>query len=342
MNIGRLIRRLFNWCLLAVFVITAVIIFQLLRFQHDDIALPQQETIFLIKSGSNIKSIAQDLTMHKIIEDPWLFILLAKVKGVETRVRAGEYQIESGQTADDLLELFTQGSSIQYSLTVIEGWSFRQMLAAIADDPIIEQTLTGKTNEQIMAQLGYPDQHPEGMFFPDTYRFPKGTSDTDFLRRAYQVMQKHLNREWSQRDQDLPLKSSYEALILASIIEKETGAAFERPLIAGVFNERLKRKMRLQTDPTIIYGLGENFDGNIRFRDLKKDTPYNTYLHAGLTPTPIALPGLDALHAALHPADTEALYFVSKGDGTHHFSKTLQEHNDAVNRYQLKRRNKDK
>ncbi|MCP4875167.1 MAG: endolytic transglycosylase MltG [Gammaproteobacteria bacterium] len=342
MKIGRLIRRLFNWCLLAVFVVTAVIVFQLLRFQHDDIALPQQETIFLIKSGSNIKSIAQDLTMQKIIEDPWLFILLAKVKGVETRVRAGEYQIESGQTADDLLEQFTQGSSIQYSLTVIEGWTFRQMLAAIADDPIIEQTLTGKTNEQIMAQLGYPDQHPEGMFFPDTYRFPKGTSDTDFLRRAYQVMQKHLNREWSQRDGGLLLKSSYDALILASIIEKETGAAFERPLIAAVFNERLKRRMRLQTDPTIIYGLGENFDGNIRFRDLKKDTPYNTYLHAGLTPTPIALPGLEAIHAALHPAESEALYFVSKGDGTHHFSQTLQEHNDAVNRYQLKRRNKDK
>ena len=275
--------------------------------------------------------------MQKIINDPWLFILLAKVKGVETRVRAGEYQIETGMTADELLEKFIQGSALQYSFTVIEGWSFRQMLAAIAEDPVIEHTLEGKSNQEIMTLVGYPEQHPEGMFFPDTYRFPKGTSDVDFLRRAYQVMQKHLTREWNQRDSDLPLESSYEALILASIIEKETGAGFERPLISGVFIQRLKKNMRLQTDPTIIYGLGEKFDGDIRFRDLKKDTPYNTYLHAGLTPTPIALPGLEAIHAALHPAKTEALYFVSKGDGTHHFSATLDEHNTAVRRYQLNR-----
>jgi UPF0755 protein len=212
------------------------------------------------------------------------------------------------------------------------------MLAAIADDPIIEHTLEGKTNEEIMNLLGYPEQHPEGLFFPDTYRFPKGTSDVDFLRRAYQVMQKHLTREWNQRASGLPLDSSYDALILASIIEKETGAGFERPLISGVFIQRMKKNMRLQTDPTIIYGLGEKFDGNIRFRDLKKDTPYNTYLHAGLTPTPIALPGLGAIRAALHPAKTQALYFVSKGDGTHHFSATLEEHNAAVKRYQLKGR----
>lgn len=337
---AKIIKRLFAWSLLALLLVIATIVFQLVSFQHSSVNLPQEETVFLIKSGSNIKSIAQDLSRQKIIDDPWLFILLAKVEGVETRVRAGEYQIEAGQTADELLEEFTQGSSLQYGFTVIEGWSFRQMLAAIAEDPIIEHTLEGQTNEEIMVRLGYPDQHPEGMFFPDTYRFPKGTSDVDFLRRAYQVMQRHLQREWDQRDSDLPLKSSYEALILASIIEKETGAAFERPLIGGVFTERLKRNMRLQTDPTIIYGMGENFDGDIRFRDLKKDTPYNTYLRAGLTPTPIALPGLDAIRAAVHPAETEALYFVSKGDGTHHFSKTLQEHNNAVNRYQLKGRKK--
>jgi UPF0755 protein len=212
------------------------------------------------------------------------------------------------------------------------------MLAALADNQIIEHKLTGKSDDEIMQLLGLPNQHPEGMFFPDTYRFPKGTSDVGFLKRAYQVMQKHLQREWENRAVELPLKSSYEALILASIVEKETGAEFERPLIAGVFIERLKRNMRLQTDPTIIYGLGEKFDGNIRSRDLKKDTPYNTYLHAGLTPTPIALPGLDAIHAALHPAPTEALYFVSRGDGTHQFSATLEEHNAAVRRYQLNKR----
>ena len=333
----KFIKRLIVWSILAAILMVAILVFQLLRFQHGNIALPQQPTIFLIKSGSNIKSIAQDLSMQKIIDDPWLFILLAKVKGVETRVRAGEYEIKVEMTPEELLEKFIQGSAIQYSLTVIEGWSFRQMLAAIADDPVIEYTLGDKTDEEIMGLLGYPDQHPEGLFFPDTYRFPKGTSDVDFLRRAYQVMQKHLTREWNQRASGLPLQSSYDALILASIIEKETGAGFERPLISGVFIQRLKKNMRLQTDPTIIYGLGENFDGDIRFRDLKKDTPYNTYLHAGLTPTPIALPGLEAIRAALHPTKTEALYFVSKGDGTHHFSATLEEHNAAVKRYQLKR-----
>ena len=333
----KFVQRLIVWSILAAILGVAILVFQLLSFQHGNIALPQQPTIFLIKSGSNIKSIAQDLSMQKIIDDPWLFILLAKVKGVETRVRAGEYEIKTEMTPEELLEKFTQGSAIQYSFTVIEGWSFRQMLAAIADDPIIEHTLGDKSDEEIMDLLGYPGEHPEGLFFPDTYRFPKGTSDVDFLRRAYQIMQKHLTREWNQRDSELPLESGYDALILASIIEKETGAGFERPLISGVFIQRLKKNMRLQTDPTIIYGLGEAFDGNIRFRDLKKDTPYNTYLHSGLTPTPIALPGLEAIRAALHPAKTEALYFVSKGDGTHHFSATLEEHNAAVNRYQLNR-----
>ena len=313
----------------------AILVFKLLNFQHGEIAASEGPQIFMISPGSNIKSIAEDLTRRQIIEDPWLFILLAKLKDVETRVRAGEYSIEDGQTPDDLLETFTTGKSIQYSFTVIEGWSFRQMMDAIAADPVFVHTLQCKDDAEIMRLIGHADQHPEGMFFPDTYRFPRGTTDVDFLRRAYDVMQQHLEREWMQREADLPLNSSYEALILASIIEKETGAGFERPLIAGVFVERLKRNMRLQTDPTIIYGLGTGFDGDIRFRDLKKDTPYNTYLHSGLTPTPIALPGLDSIRAALHPAPTKALYFVSKGDGTHHFSETLDEHNAAVKQYQL-------
>jgi UPF0755 protein len=334
----KLIRRLLTWSLVAGLLLTAVLVFQLLRFQHGAIPLASGPAVYLIRSGSNIKSISQDLAREKIIDDPWLFILLAKLRGMETRVRAGEYHLQPGLTADELLEKFTQGNAIQYKLTIIEGWSFRQMLAAIAEDPIIESTLQGNTDAEIMVLLGQPGQHPEGLFFPDTYRFPKGTSDLDFLKRAYQVMQKHLEREWTQRVPGLPLKSSYEALILASIIEKETGAGFERPLIAGVFIERLKRKMRLQTDPTIIYGIGPDFDGNIRYRDLRKDTPYNTYLHAGLTPTPIALPGIDSIRAALHPATTDALYFVSKGDGTHQFSATLEEHNAGVSRYQLNKK----
>ena len=334
----KLIRRLFVWSLAIAVLLVATLMFQLLRFQHGEIDLTSGSSVFLIRSGSNIKSIAQDLAREKIIDDPWLFILLAKVRGLETRVRAGEYHIEAGISADELLEKFTQGNAIQYKLTIIEGWTFRQMLTAIAEDPVIENTLKGKSDAEIMSILGLADQHPEGLFFPDTYRFPKGTSDVDFLKRAYQVMQNHLEREWGKRAPDLPLKSSYEALTLASIIEKETGAGFERPMIAGVFIERLKRKMLLQTDPTIIYGLGESFDGNIRRRDLKKDTPYNTYLHAGLTPTPIALPGLQSIHAALNPAETDALYFVSRGDGTHQFSATLKEHNAAVRRYQLNKR----
>jgi UPF0755 protein len=331
----KFVRRVVVWSLIAAVMLTALLVFQLLRFQHGPIALESGPGIFLIRSGSNIKSIAQDLAREKIINDPWLFILLAKVRGLETRVRAGEYQIDAGLTADELLEKFTRGNAIQYQLTIIEGWTFRQMLAAIAADPIIEHTLQGKSDEEIMALLDLPGQHPEGLFFPDTYRFPKGTSDLDFLRRAYQVMDRHLQREWNQRAPDLPLESSYEALILASIIEKETGAGFERPLIAAVFIERLKRNMRLQTDPTVIYGLGDGYDGNIRTRDLKRDTPYNTYLYAGLTPTPIALPGLASIHAALNPAPGDALYFVSRGDGTHQFSATLEEHNAAVRRYQL-------
>jgi UPF0755 protein len=336
----KILKKLVTFCLLIGLLLISILVFQLLSFQHGVVDLPTDNKIFLIKPGSSIKTIAQQLTKQKIIEDPWLFILLAKLKGDETNVRAGEYEIKAGQTADDLLETFTKGSSIQYSFTVIEGWSFRQMLNAISLDPIIESTLKGKSNQEIMQILGKPGKHPEGLFFPDTYRFPKGTSDVDFLKRAFQVMENHLQREWNQREADLPLKSSYEALILASIIEKETGVGFERPLIGGVFTQRLKKKMRLQTDPTIIYGLGEDFDGDIRFRDLKKDTPYNTYLHSGLTPTPIALPGLEAIRASLHPAKTDALYFVSKGDGTHHFSATLTEHNAAVKRYQLNRKKK--
>ena len=318
-----------------IFLLISILVFQLMRFQSSEIVVTEPEPVFLIKSGSNIKAIAQQLTAQKFINDPWLFILLAKLKGAETSVRAGEYLLQQGQTPIDLLETFTRGNSIQYSITIIEGWTFKQMLAVIAQDPVLEKTLAGKSNEEIMAAVGFPGEHPEGRFFPDTYRFPKGTSDVDFLHRAYKLMQKHLEREWNSRDVGLPLASSYEALTLASIIEKETGVGFERPLIAGVFIERLKRKMRLQTDPTVIYGIGDSFDGDIRFRDLKKDTPYNTYTRAGLTPTPIALPGLEAIRAALHPAETRALYFVSRGDGTHHFSETLEEHNLAVQRYQL-------
>jgi UPF0755 protein len=332
---SKLLRKLFTWLLLFTVIVVSALVVQFFRFQYQTVSIPDSEKIFTIQPGSNIKSIAQQLSLEKIIDDPWLFILLAKVKGVEKRVRAGEYQLQQSQSPSDLLELFTKGQSIQYSFTIIEGWTFRQMMQELQHHTIIKNTLSGKSDAEIMAELGYHGQHPEGLFFPDTYSFPKGTTDIEFLQRAYQLMQSHLKREWENRSPDLPISTSYEALILASIIEKETGAAYERPLIASVFTQRLRKNMRLQTDPTVIYGLGETFDGDIRFRDLKKDTPYNTYLHKGLTPTPIALPGLDSIRAALHPADSKALFFVSRGDGTHYFSNTLEEHNKAVSKYQL-------
>lgn len=334
----RLLKKVFIVVLLATVVAISALMIQFYRFQEQVVSIPDSGRIFTIESGSNIKTIAQQLSLEKIIDDPWLFILLAKLKGVETRVRAGEYRLQQSQSPSDLLKLFTKGQSIQYSFTIIEGWAFRQLLNELQQQVTIRNTLKGKSDDEIMTALGYQGQHPEGLFFPDTYSFPKGSTDIDFLRRAYQLMQTHLQREWDKRAPNLPITSSYDALILASIIEKETGAAYERPLIASVFIQRLRKKMRLQTDPTVIYGLGESFDGDIRFRDLKKDTPYNTYLHKGLTPTPIALPGLDAIKAALHPADGEALFFVAKGDGTHYFSKTLEEHNKAVSKYQLKGR----
>jgi len=332
----KFVKKLFYWGLFLTLVATVVLIVQFQRFQNGIISITEPDRTFTIEAGSSIKSIARQLSLENIVDDPWLFILLAKLKGVETRVRAGEYRLQQEQTPNDLLELFTTGQSIQYSFTIIEGWSFRQMLQAIEADPVLTHSLTDKSDAEIMTTLGYPEQHPEGMFFPDTYRFPKGTSDIKFLRRAYDLMQTQLQREWQKRSPGLPLNSAYEALILASIIEKETAVANERPLIASVFIRRLQKNMRLQTDPTVIYGLGDKFDGDIRYRDLRKDTPYNTYLHKGLTPTPIALPGVEAIWAALHPAESDALYFVAKGDGTHQFSSTLKLHNKAVKKYQLK------
>ncbi len=331
----KLLKNLLILGLVISFVGVATVALQLWRFQQKTIDLAGSEIIFQIRPGSNITVIAEEITRQQIIDEHWLFVLMARLLGVDTRIRAGEYRLVHGTSAEALLQQFTEGNSIQYSFTVIEGWTFRQMLAAIALDPIIEHKLEGKSDEEIMRQLGYEGEHPEGRFFPDTYRFPRGTSDIDFLRRAYQVMQRHLEREWAERAPNLPLETPYEALTLASIIEKETAVGEERPMIAGVFVQRLNRNMRLQTDPTIIYGLGDEFDGDIRYRDLRRDTPYNTYIHSGLTPTPIALPGLDSIRAALQPAETRALYFVSRGDGTHQFSETLEQHNAAVRRYQL-------
>ncbi len=312
--------------------------YQFHRFQQQPINLPHETIQFTIESGITIRQVAQNLADAGYIEDPVMFIALAKLHGKEKYIRAGEYRLKSKHSPTDLIQLFSSGESILYSFTIIEGWTFNQLLREIKKDPVLVQTIANQSPAEIMHRISQSDQHPEGWFLPDSYHFPRGTTDISFLTRAYQTMRSRLDEQWASREPDLPLKTPYEALILASIIEKETGAAFERPLIAGAFIQRLKKGMRLQTDPTIIYGLGEDFDGNIRYQDLRKDTPYNTYLRKGLTPTPIALPGIDAIHAVLHPAKTDALYFVAKGDGTHQFSSTLKEHNEAVIKYQLKGR----
>ncbi len=241
-------------------------------------------------------------------------------------------------SAAEFMDQILSGKVIQYSITIVEGWNIYQLLDVLKADPHIKQTLQGLSHKQIMQRIGYPEMHPEGRFYPDTYHFPKGLTDVEFLQRAYGAMQQKLAAEWEKRAVGLPYKTPYEALIMASIVEKETGLPSERQAIAGVFVRRLEKRMRLQTDPTVIYGLLPNFDGNIRRRDLRRDTPYNTYRRRGLPPTPIAMPGGDAIHAALHPADGDKLYFVSRGDGSHHFSATLEEHNRAVIKYQLKGR----
>jgi UPF0755 protein len=270
------------------------------------------------------------------LDRPALYLeILARLDGSARRIRAGEYRLPAGMAPDALLALLVSGQVLQYPLTIVEGWSVRDLLSNLRNDPILLQTLEGLDGAEIMVRLGRPDMHPEGRFLPDTYHFPRGATDLAFLQRAMQAMDSVLAAEWERRAPGLPLETPEQALVLASIVEKETSLAEERARVAGVFVRRLQIGMRLQTDPTVIYGLGEGFDGNLRRRDLQADTDYNTYTRSGLPPTPIALPGRAAIHASLHPAAGDELYFVARGDGSHHFSRTLSEHNAAVRRYQL-------
>jgi UPF0755 protein len=263
----------------------------------------------------------------------------ARLTGQARALKAGEYQLLPGMRAMDLTALLASGRVVLHELTLVEGWTFAQALAAVhAHVAITRSPLEGDAVAALMEALGAPGQHPEGRFHPDTYRFPRGTSDVEFLRRAHQAQARVLAQEWATRAPDLPYATPEEALVMASIVERETGQAGERGEIAGVFVRRLQKGMRLQTDPSVIYGLGAAFDGNLRKRDLLADGPYNTYTRRGLPPTPICLPGRAALQAALHPAPGKTLYFVSRGDGSHQFSETLTEHEAAVRKYQLKRR----
>jgi len=298
-----------------------------------------QDLHYHVQPNATLSEIAKDFMEDEVMDYPTAlaWVSLARFQKRAHLIKAGEYLIHKGTTPQEFLDILIAGKTIQYSLMIPEGWNFRQMIAAIKKHPQLIQTLKSTDSATIMKTLGKPKQHPEGRFFPDTYHFPSRTTDVEFLQRAYRQMEIELKAAWEKRQENLPITTPEEALILASIIEKETGVAEERPLIAKVFINRLKKNMLLQTDPTIIYGLGESFDGNLRTDDLKnKKNPYNTYVHSGLPPTPIALPGRASLLAAINPVKSDALYFVAKGDGSHYFSKTYQEHKCAIIEYQLK------
>lgn len=298
------------------------------------LVLYSEQVDFHIAPGSSMRSAAREIAAAGVVLDPWLLIVLSKIMRVEASIKAGSYEISRGITPLDLMNKLTRGDVSQSEISFIEGWTFRQMRERLDANPDLRHDTKGLPESEIMRLIGAPEAAAEGMFFPDTYLFSKQSKDIHVLARAYRTMQRHLAREWETRASGLPYSSPYQALIMASIVEKETGREQDRSLVAAVFVNRLRLGMLLQTDPTVIYGLGERFDGNLRKRDLLADTPYNTYTRVGLPPTPIAMPGLASLQTALHPAASQALYFVARGDGSSQFSRTLDEHNQAVNRYQ--------
>jgi len=288
-----------------------------------------------VEPGSSVRSVLGGLHERGALVAPRPIELYLRLHGRQITIKAGTYEIAAGSSASQVIDLLESGRVILEALTIVEGSTFAELRRALASDPAVVATLVGKSDAEVMAAIEHPDEFPEGRFFPDTYRFAARSTDVEILRLAYASMQRMLADAWNERAANLPLATPYDALILASVVEKETGLAAERARIAGVFTARLRQGMRLQSDPTVIYGLGSQYDGEIHTRDLTADTPYNTYTRAGLPPTPIALPGREALHAAVHPEETGDLYFVATaaGDGAHHFSKTLEEHNAAVKEY---------
>lgn len=289
---------------------------------------------FTVTPGSSVRSAAQQIAAAGVPVNPMLLALLARVTGRSSRLKAGSYELKAGTTPLKLVGQLARGEYAQEALVIIEGWTFKQMRDAIAAHPALKHDTAQWSDEELLAKIDSDFRVAEGLFAPDTYLFAKGSSDLQVYRQAHALLLKRLNDGWIKRDPALPYKSPYEALIMASIVEKETGQKSERDMIAGVFVNRLKLGMLLQTDPTVIYGMGNRYQGQIRKRDLLTDTPYNTYTRTGLPPTPIALPGVAALIAALNPAPTDALYFVSRNDGTSEFSGNLDDHNRAVNKYQ--------
>lgn len=308
------------------------------RWNSSPLAVTDEVRVELLP-GESFAAFARSLAERGLLDKAWLWSVQARLSGSARRVQAGEYWVRPADTPTTLLDRLLRGEVITYEVKLLEGWTVRQVLDALAAEASLRHQLTGADETTVLGALGLGEGHGEGMFFPDTYHYVKGDSDVDILRRAYDKLQEELTRLWAGRDAGLPYETPYEALIAASLIEKETGREADRAHIAQVFASRLQIGMRLQTDPSVIYGLGQSFDGNLTRRHLKQDGPYNTYTRKGLPPTPIALAGAKSLQAALHPAGGDFLYFVSRGDGTSHFSASLEEHEAAVRKYQLGPRN---
>mgnify|MGYP003599495898 FL=1 len=297
-----------------------------------------QEQLLDVPAGATPTGTFNRLEADDTLSDAFWLRLYWRFNLAGQPLHSGEYRMTPGMTASDLIGLWQRGEVVQYSLTLVEGWNFRQVRSALARHEKIEQTLDGLSDSEVMAKLGHPGEFPEGRFFPDTYRFVRGMSDAQLLEKAYDRLHKVLAEEWEQRDPAVPYTDPYQALTMASLVEKETGVPHERGQIAGVFVRRMKIGMPLQTDPTVIYGLGERYNGKLTRAHLREPTPYNTYTIPGLPPTPIAMVGREAIHAALHPVSGSSLYFVAKGDGSHTFSDDLDAHNNAVREFQIKRR----
>jgi UPF0755 protein len=297
------------------------------------LALPQQAYAFTVKPGASLRSVARELAASHVIPADWILVGWARIKGRDRTIKAGNYELIAGTTLAGLLDKLTQGDVTQTAFTIVEGWSVRDLRAALKNHPGIDPIAADLPDADLMKKIGAAESEPEGMFFPDTYYFVNGTTDASLLARAYRTMQQRLASAWSARDPELPLTTPYEALTLASIVEKETGRPADRPLVAAVFINRLRQGMRLQTDPAVIYGMGDQFSGNLKRRDLDADHPFNTYTRDGLPPTPIALPSQASIDAVLHPPPTTFLYFVARGDGSSEFSTNLADHNRAVAKY---------
>ena len=326
------------------FVLAAMVItwlaYDIKQFMSTAMSIPAEGLIVKVESGSNLTRIANHLYKTGAISNARYLTWYARWTSQASKIHIGEYELDAGATPETFLRKISAGNVIQYSFTIVEGWNFLQVRQALKKNEHISHTISAKTNAQVMTDLGQAAINPEGRFMPDTYHFPRGENDVNILKRAFRSMEKYLTAQWDDRDVGIPVKSPYEVLILASIVEKETGLASERPAIAGVFSRRLIKRMRLQSDPTVIYGMGSRYKGNIRRSDLNQETPYNTYRIFGLPPTPIAMPGRDAIKAVLRPEEGDYFYFVARGNGSHQFSATLAEHNRAVIKYQLKGRKK--